>query len=201
MTLQAQKWRDHFALCERDQVQRFPLCQQPLQELETLLLRAQYQIANKFFQQRFPLDTLSSINRERKILQREQYRKATAFRTERASREAFYEHFAQWPPEDYFCLRTEEWEDVFKLETEGRGWENRYATSWHEFVAVAGMSPKQLRIYLGAPLPANIPLGLLFLRRWGTLIHPLGGDGGSDVWHWSGKTLIHLPKHDGCWIS
>ncbi|RYX82621.1 hypothetical protein EON83_18805 [bacterium] len=111
MTPEAQKWRDHFINCERDQLQRFPLCQNPLQQLETPLLRAQFEVAFSDFQQKFPSDVLRLVNERMKndanFPRFESYRKVTAFRADHATREAFYEHFAKEPLEDFFCIRTE----------------------------------------------------------------------------------------------
>lgn len=204
MTSEARKWRDHFEECERDQLKRFPLCRSPLEQLETPLLRAQFEIALAFFQKEYPLDVLRTVREHiagkpyNEFL--DSFHKATAFRADRATREAFYEHFALEPLEDYFCLRAEEWDDVFQAETVKEGWEKRYSTSWHEFIAVSDLKPKLLRHHISTSLPDNMPLETLFLRQWGTLVHPLGGDGGAELWHWD-RCKFLLVRQTSNWIS
>jgi hypothetical protein len=203
MTPEAQKWRDHFDNCEKEQLRRFPLCQIPLQELETPLLRAQYEVALAYFQKMFPLDVLRAAHerdREPRDERTELLRRADALRADRATREAFYEHFAPEPLEDFFCLRTEEWQKVFALEESKNDWHQRYSLNWHEFIQVSTLQPKQLRVRCGSFLPEGLPLDSLFVRDWGTLIHPLGGDGGSELWHLNGNEFKLVCSLSG-WIS
>lgn len=179
MEPQVQKWRDHFVQCEADQLHRFPL-----RELNSPLEFAQYEMARQHLTTQWE----RSAKHERIV----------ALCADEPTRHAFFDFFGS-KKHDWFCFKRDEWPSIFAGRSRGSGlWP--FQTQHHEFRDCHSMETRELHQRLGEHFD-ELRQEALFLRSYGLRDASQAGVGGSDLWHWNGEELIHLPKYKSMWVS
>ena len=179
MEPKVQKWRDHFAECEADQLRRFPL-----HALTSTIDLAQYEVARKYL-----------------VTQRKRganYGRVVALCADEPTRRAFFDLFEP-KQQDWFCFRRDEWPSILSGRSRGSGvWP--FQAHHHGFQDCCLMETGELRQKLGQHFE-ELQHEPLFLRSYGFRDASRAGLGGSDLWHWSGEQMVHLPEHDSRWVS
>lgn len=179
-----QKWRDYFAEQEAEQLRCFPLS-----DLESPLERAQYEVALNYFRKEWPTNRMSQ-------------KRVVALRADEATRRAFFDLFGK-NKFHWFCLRSDGWETLL---ADWQGSPEMWSKVWpfsahrHEFLDCRSSKAPQIGDRFSGEIE-DFQAGSYFLRRYGFRAGKLFGAGGSDLWHWNGTALIHLPRSGSGWIS
>ncbi|RYX82619.1 hypothetical protein EON83_18795 [bacterium] len=179
MDLKTQKWRDHFEEREAKELRLFPLI-----SLDAPLERAQYEVALNYFETKW-----------NRLLTRD---RVVALCADGPTRRAFFDFFGQ-DRSNWFCFRRDEWANLFKGQRKGSSvWP--FQTRRHEFLDYRLLKSEEVWSKFGEQF-GELRDAPLFLRCYGFRDASRAGLGGSDVWHWDGTTLSHLPTYDSRWIS